>query len=248
VLISIILYILAVSSTALAQTPESSAKGPKDFVSALLPYKLDFVRDHINLEFNSNDRTFFEDYNGAVYTLPGEAKTVRDLSPQAYKKFIAFPIVRPNKFYVFYGAYPNMQQHLQEITSFNVAGLNNPALQRYASLPAEARSNDIYLWSPDTPYWYSEYSMGGNPLPFRSYFIVHLTEADAHHTTVEIIEDKPVVNRGKKLTVDANGVVHRFDIADIPSTTSDREFLLSCISQFIERKLPNRRVFNCKGE
>jgi len=243
-----ILCIFVLSSVASAQTPTLSAKAPKDFVSATLPYPLGFIHDHINLQFDSDERAFYEDYNGIIYELPEQARTIRDLSPKAYKRFIAFPITRQNKFYVFYGAYRNVQHYLQEISPYSVVGLDNPALQRYASLSPAARSNDIYLWSPDTPYWYSEYTLNGTSLPFRSYFIIHLSVVDAHHTNVEIIEDKPVINKGRKLSVDANGVIHHFDIEDTVPTTSDREFLLYCINQFIERKVPSRHVFNCLSE
>ncbi len=236
---------LLLSSTAYAQGPELPAEEQKDFVSTTLPYPLDFVRNEINLQFDSNDRTFFEDYNAAIYELPEQARTIHDLDLKTYKKFLSFPITRRNKFYVFYGAYPSMQHALQEITPYGVLGMNNSALQRYASLSTSSRSNDIYLWSPDTPFWHSGYMLGDVSLPFRSYFIIHLSAVDTQHTNVEVIEDKPVVNMGKKLSVDTNGVVHRFAIEDVAPTASDREYMLYCINQFIERKIPSRRVFNC---
>lgn len=245
-LIPILLYIYASPFTVKAQELELPAEKVKDFVYGIIPYPLDFVYSRINLEFSSNDRAFFEDYNSAIYELPGNAKTINDLSNKAYKKFVAFPIVRKNKFYVFYGAYSNMQHILLEITPYSTVGINNPALQRYSTIPTEYRGNDIYLWSPDTPFWYSEYSSENVILPFRSYFIIHLTEIDKQHTNVEIIEYNPVVNMGKKLSVDSHGVIHRFDIRDVAPTTTDREYLLSCINQFINRNLPGRHWFNCK--
>jgi hypothetical protein len=240
-----LIYILLLSSPAHAQSPELSAEKTQDFISAILPYPLDFVRNTIRTQFDSDARAFYEDYNGAIYELPQQARTIHDLGDKTYRKFIAFPIARRNKFYVFYGAYPNMQHILQEISPYSVLGMDNPALKRYAGLPAAMRSDDIYLWSPDTPYWYSGYTANGNSLPFRSYFIVHLSAVDTHHTDVEIIEDQPVVNMGRKLSVDANGVVHRFDIENVAPTASDREYLLYCINQFIERRVPSRHVFNC---
>ena len=220
----------------------------KDYVSAILPYDLEFVRDHINLEFSSNDRAFYEDYSPMIYKLPEDVKSVKDLSPEAMQSFLRFPIARSNKFYVFFSAYKNMQQELQEITPYMVADKDNAALQRYAGITPKERRNDIYLWSPDSPYWYSEYKLDGNALPFRSYFIIHLSKVDDSDTKVEIIEDKPVVNMGKKLSVDANGTVQHYDIRNVAPTTRDREFLLSCISQFIDRKLPGRHWFNCRDE
>lgn len=232
-------------SEASAQEPELAAGTQQDFVYDVLPYPLDFVRDRITLQFSANDRAFFEDYNGAIYQLPGNAKTIRDLNGKAYRTFISSPLVRRNKFYVFYAAYRHMQRHLLEITPYSVLGLDNPALQRYSQLANDARSDDIYLWSPDTPFWYSQYSINGADLPFRTYFIIHLNALDKNHTNVEIIEDSPVVNMGKKLSVDAHGVVQRYDIRPVAPTTADREFLLSCINQFIDRKLPGRHWFNC---
>ncbi|HEU5046727.1 MAG TPA: hypothetical protein VFT64_02685 [Rickettsiales bacterium] len=230
------------------QDPQLTADGQQDFVSDVLPYPLEFVRDRINLQFSADDRAFFEDYNGAIYQLPDNAKDIHGLSKAAYRKFIAFPLVRPNKFYVFFAAYKPMQRRLQEVTPYSILGMDNPALQRYAKLSNEERSEDIYLWSPDTPYWYSQYSANGADLPFRSYFIVHLSAPDKTHTSVEIIEDNPVVNMGRKFSVDVHGIVHRFDIRPVAPTTTDREFLLSCINQFIERKLPGRHWFNCLTE
>jgi hypothetical protein len=127
-------------------------------------------------------------------------------------------------------------------------GKSNVALQRYAALPADARTQDIYLWSPDAPYWYSQYMLNDIPVPFHSYFIVHLSAVDDDHTSVELIEEEPTVQLGRKMSVDANGLVHHFDIRDVEPTTSDREFLLSCMHQFIDRKLPSRHFFNCKTE
>ncbi len=241
-------FAISYSGHTLAQEPELPEENQKDYVSDVLPYGIDFVRDRINLEFDSNDRAFFEDYNSAIYELPRHAKTIRDLSQVEYNKFLEFPLVRKNKFYVFYAAYRNMQQALQEITPYQVAGVNNPALQRYANVAAKERRNDIYLWSPDTPFWRSEYFLNGEFLPFRAYFIVHLSPVDEFHTSVEVIEDKPAVKMGNRLSVDANGVVRHFDIRDVAPTTRDRKFMLSCIKQFIDRKLPGRHWFNCNDE
>lgn len=244
----IIFFILVFTSSATAQDILSNDENARDFVSMILPYNLDFVRNHIEVEFDSNDRAFFEDYPNAIYDLPDHANTIHDLTHEAYKDFITFPLVHSNKFYVFYGAYPNKQYLLQKITPYSAFGLNNPALERYARLPFYEKEDDIYLWSPDTPYWYSEYSVNGKPLPFRTYFIVHITSTDKSHTNVEIIEDDPVVNLGKRLTVDAHGVLHYFDIRNVSPTTRDREYLLYCINQFIERQIPDRHVFNCLSE
>jgi hypothetical protein len=149
---------------------------------------------------------------------------------------------------VFYGAYANMQGVLKTLTPYAVMGESNVALQRYATLPMDARKEDIYLWSPDAPYWYSEYSFRSRPVPFHTFFIVHLAPVDDSHTAVEIIEDQPTVEMGKKMSVDVHGRVHDYDIRDVDPTTKDRQFLLSCIKQFIDRKVPGRHYFNCKTD
>jgi hypothetical protein len=120
--------------TAFTQEIELPKENSKDFVYMVLPYGIDFVRDHINLQFDSDARAYYEDYNGAIYALPDQAKTISDLSSKARKGFISFPLVRSNKFYVFYGNYKNMQHVLQNITPYSVLGLYNPALARYAEL------------------------------------------------------------------------------------------------------------------
>jgi hypothetical protein len=233
---------------AFAQELELSTDHPKDYVSAVLPYKIDVVYDRIKNQFSSSERAFFEDYNGMIYKLPGKARTLYDLSPKEQEKFISFPLVHNDKFYVFFGAYRNMQHILQEITTDSLVGITNPALERYSKLSPLEREKDIYLWSPDTPFWYSEYNIDKKPLPFRTYFIIHLTAVDDTHTSVEVIEKDPVISAGKKLSVDSNGVVHRFDIRDVAPTTKDREYLLYCINQFIERQIPSRHVFNCLSQ
>lgn len=244
----LLLSFTIITSPVFAQEPELVPEDQKDFVSDILPYDLAFVRDHINLEFSSNDRAFYEDYNGVIYRLPGDAKNIKELTPEMTQTFLDFPLVRSNKFYVFFSAYRHMQQALQEVTPYMIADKDNAALQRYAALPPKDRRNDIYLWSPDSPYWYSEYTYNGNPVPFRTYFIIHLSKVDNDHTKVEVIEDKPVVSMGKKLSVDANGTIQHYNIRDVAPTTRDREFLLSCINQFIDRKVPGRQWFTCRDE
>ena len=244
-LVLLFLCFFVINFATLAGELENATKS-KDIISEDLPYSLEFLRYRILTQFDSEDRAFYDDYNGLIYDLPHHAKSIADLSEKEYKEFIAFPIVRATKFYVFYGAYPSMKYHLQEITPENLVGVNNPALQEYAKLPEEDRSQDIYIWSPNAPYWYSEYSVNGVNVPFRSYFIFHLAAVDKGHTKLEIIEDKPTVNLGKKMNVDSHGVVHKYDIEDAPPTTKDREFMLSCVKQFIERKVPGRHWFNCR--
>jgi hypothetical protein len=219
-----------------------------DFVRAVLPYPIEFVHERVLAQFDSESRNYFEDYNRAIYDLPEKVLSYKYLSPDAYKKFMALPMVKSTKFYVFYGAYAVKQKKLAEITPLSVIGLDNPALVRYASLPPAAKAYDVYLWSPDSPYWYSEYTLNNKPLPFRTFFIIHLSPADEANTTVEVIEEQPVVRMGQKLTVDEHGKIQEYEVREVSPTTRDRRFLLSCIRQFIERDIPSRSKFNCKDE
>lgn len=250
VILIVLLAVLCAPMPAHAQEIEQKAEDPQDFVSTILPYSIDDVHERALLLFNSDRRDYYDDYNAKIYALPEAVNNYKDLSPNAYKQFMALPIVRPNKFYVFYGAYPNVQDVLAAITPLSVMGHSNTALQRYAALPAESRAYDLYIWSPDTPYWYSEYFLNGQPLPFKSYFILHLAAVDATHTQVEVIENEPVIRIGHQMSVDIHGILHHYQIREVEPTTSDREFLLSCVEQFIERKVPGRHWFNCrqKGE
>jgi hypothetical protein len=236
--------------SATAQEPEQIAGNSKDFVSEVLPYPVEDVYARAQLLFDSSKRDYYEDYNAKIYALPEPVASYKDLSPEAYSKFLALPLVRPSKFYVFFGAYPNMQEVLASLTPLAAMGHTNAALQRYAALPLSSRAYDLYIWSPDTPYWYSEYALGGNPLPFKTFFIVHLSAVDENHTEVEVIENEPVVRLGHKMSVDVHGIVHSFEVREVEPTTGDREFLLSCLQQFIERGVPGRHWFSCreKGE
>jgi hypothetical protein len=235
---------------AFAQSPEQKVESPKDFVSEVLPYPIEQVYDRAAALFDSDGRDYYEDYNAAIYDLPEDVRNYKDLSPRAYKKFLALPLVRPNKFYVFFGAYPSVQTVLENLTPVAAMGHSNPALQRYAQLPAAQRAQDLYVWSPDTPYWHSEYWLDDKQLPFRAYFIVHLARVDDTHTQVEIIENEPVVRLSTSMSVDIHGKVLPYELREVDPTTGDREFLLSCIRQFIERKVPGRHWFKCrdKGE
>jgi len=242
-----ILFSCIVASGAVAQAPQVTAE-QKDYVSDVLPYDITTVHDRALSLFDSDARDFYEDYNGAIYDLPEQAKNIKELSPQAHDQFLAFPLVRPQKFYVFLGAYSTMQHIIRDITPLAAVGRDNAALQRYAALPLEKRAQDIYLWSPDLPYWYSEYTYDEKPLLFHSFFIVHLAAVDASHTRVEIVEHQPRVKMGEGLNVDAHGVVGHFHIREVAPTTGDREFLLSCLEQFIDRHVPGRHYFTCRAK
>jgi hypothetical protein len=241
-----LLVMLILAAAARAEEPEITTNTQKDYVSDVFPYNIDDVYDHIELLFNSDAREFYEDYPGIIYDLPDHVANAKNLSPELYEEFLKFPLVRANKFYVFFGAYENTQHVIEDMTPLAAIGHDNAALQRYAALPPEARAQDVYLWSPDVPYWHSEYTLHGKPLPFRTYFIMHLTPVDESHTTVEVIEDQPVVRMGQKLSVDEHGTVHHFDVREVEPTTSDREFLVSCVRQFMDRKVPGRHWFNCR--
>lgn len=231
-----------------AQENAQSPNQHKDFVREVLPYPLEFTRERILTQFSSDDRSYYEDYNRYIYDLPPEkVLSYKELSPKAYAEFMALPMVKPDKFYVFFGAYAVKQYRLNEITPVSVIGVNNPALVQYAQLKQENRANDIYLYSPDTPYWYSEYEIKGKKLPFRSYFIIHLSAVGENATQVEIIQDKPVVRMKGTPSLDENGKMQDFDLRDVAPTTRDRTYLLSCIRQFIERKVPVRKQFSCNS-
>jgi hypothetical protein len=237
---------IAISFSAFSYEPETTAT-QRDYVTETLPYPIDHVYDRLLAMFSSDARAYYEDYNGAIYVLPGTARSVKDLTPEEKEKITSFPIIKPNKFYVFFAAYPNMQRVINDMTPLAAMGHSNAALQRYAALPMELRSYDLYLWSPDVPFWYSEYTLNGKSMPFRSYFILHLSPVDENHTAVEIIEDQPIGMMGKRKSVDTHGIVHDRDIREVEPTTKDREFLLSCINQFIDRQIPGRHWFNCRG-
>ena len=236
-----------VEITPATQAQENKAVEHKDVVREVLPYPVSFVRERILTQFDSEARSYYEDYNRAIYALPEKVLSYKDLSPAAYEQFMALPMVKPEKFYVFYGAYAVKQKRLREITPLSVIGINNPALIKYAALSQEARKNDIYLWSPDVPYWLSEYELKGKKLPFRSYFIVHLSPAGDETTTVEIIQDNPVVRMEGKNSLDAQGTVHDHELRPVAPTTRERELLIFCVKQFIEQQVPTRNTFNCKS-
>ena len=237
-------------TSAIAQRVVQTAENARDYVSEVLPYPLEHVYDRIASLFDSGKRDYYEDYNAAIYDLPEKVRSYKDLSPGAYARFMELPMVRANKFYVFFGAYINVQDVLAHITPIVATGKNNPALERYAALPASTRSEDFYLWSPDVPFWHSEYSLNDEKLPFRSYFVAHLEALDASHTQLEIIEYQPVVRIKNAFTVDIHGKTQPYALKEVPPSTSDREYLLSCIRQFIERNVPGRHYFRCrdKGE
>jgi hypothetical protein len=252
---AVMIYRTAAFCLALAFCDPAWAEEPvpppdqKDFVESVLPYPLETIHDRVGSLFDSETRDYYDNYPGAIYDLPNHATAIKDISPDAAARFLAFPLVRANKFYVFFAAYPNMQRTLRDLTPVAAMGHSNAALQRYAALPQEARINDFYLWSPDAPFWYSsQYTLHDKPLPFHSYFIIHLTSVDDIHTNIEVIEEQPVVKMGRKLSVDEHGTLHRFDVREVEPTTHDREFLLSCIRQFIERKVPGRHWFSCKTD
>ena len=215
-------------------------------ISEVLPHPVDFVRGRILSQFNSDDRSYYEDYNRYIYELPEKVLSYKDLSPAAYERFMALPMIKPDKFYVFFGAYQVKQKRLHAITPLSVTGIDNPALVKYAELPRHARSNDIYLWSPDVPFWFSEHEKEGKKLPFRSYFIVHLTAKGDSKTRVEVIQDSPVVRIAGKPSLNEHGTMLDYELRPVAPTISDREYLLSCIKQFIEREVPSRKQFNCK--
>ena len=250
-LIACVATLLLAGAPAVAKVPELARDTPvTDHVTDILPYPVSFVRHRIGLLFDSGVRDYYDDYPGAIYDLPAKARSVRELDAGDYREFFLHPLVKQDKFYVFYGAYPLMQQVLAKLDVLAAMGHDNAALQDYAHLPAAARVNDVYLWSPDVPFWHSEYSMGGKALPFRSYFILHVEASGENATRIEVIDNQPVVAFYDSPNVDVHGTVHDTRLVEVEPTNHEREFLLSCIGQFIERKVPGRHWFNCrrKGE
>lgn len=235
--------ILSIYCNATAQ--EKVAVETQDFVTAEFDLPIASLRALLLLQFDSEERSFFEDYNRAIYDLPEKVLSYKNLSPKAYEKFMDFPMIKPTKFYVFLGAYPTQQSRLMQIEPEDVVGKDNPALARYAELPLESREMDIYLWSPDSPYWYSEYQWRDKPAPFRSYFILHLEAKGKHRSTLEVIEENPVVRMEGKLHVDEHGSLQPYEVRSVSPTTRDRTYLMGCIRQFAHYNYASRKEFTC---
>jgi hypothetical protein len=204
------------------------------------------MQERLEALFDSDARDYYEDYPAAIYVMPEGVRRADQLPAAALKGWRKRKLTKATKFYVFYGDYAVMQRRLSAIGPLDAIDTGNAALARYAALPLTERAHDLYLWSPDTPFWYSEYRLMGIPVPFRSYFILHLSASGAERTQVEVIEDEPVIDRGPEPNVDIYGKLHEEMLQPVPPTTRERLYLLSCIRQFIEREVPGRHWFNCR--
>jgi hypothetical protein len=106
----------------------------------------------------------------------------------------------------------------------------NPALERFLSVPAEARNRDLYVWGVGVDYWYSEYQSGGKPVRFNTDFIVHLEPTPEGTTRVEVIEYLPVVWPGEVFRLCGRaGLTTYHDKRRVPPTTVDRAEMLSIV-------------------
>ena len=105
----------------------------------------------------------------------------------------------------------------------------NPGLARYAALPADAKTLDLYLHDPLDRYWTSEYELDGAPVRFRCDFLLHLEPADGG-TRVEVIEYLPKVwPRDHFLLLGRHGPGRYRDIRTVEPTVRDREELLATV-------------------
>jgi hypothetical protein len=112
------------------------------------------------------------------------------------------------------------------------AAESNPPLARYASLPAERRRNDLFLYEPTGDYyWTSDYAWKGRPVKFRCAFLVHLEAAGEGHSTVEVIQYQPTVWMGDRFGFSAHAVLPGFynDLRPVAPTTRDSDALLGVI-------------------
>lgn len=114
----------------------------------------------------------------------------------------------------------------------------DPALARYAELPAESKALDLYLHDPLDRYWTSEYEMEGAPVKFRCDFFLHLEPADGG-TRVEVLEYLPRVWPRDHFQLLGNHGPGRYrDIRRVEPTVRDREELLAVVRTLLPRKLP----------
>ncbi len=108
---------------------------------------------------------------------------------------------------------------------------DDPAMDRYLSLPLERRKDDLFLYHPLDVFWPSEYWLRGKAAPFTCHFILHLEPDGPGHTKLEVLEYDPRVDAGRKLASEKHGVGFGFatDLRQVPPTTRDRVELLERI-------------------
>jgi hypothetical protein len=103
---------------------------------------------------------------------------------------------------------------------------------RYARLPPELRTRDLYLYEPSgDDYWDSEYFYNGQPARFRCSFLIHLEPAGTSSTKVEVFEYQPEIWVGEYLGLSAHAVLPTMlhDIRSVEATTTDRKAVLTMI-------------------
>jgi hypothetical protein len=99
----------------------------------------------------------------------------------------------------------------------------DPLLRKYLSRPTLQRTGSFYLRQDLESYWSSEYQCSGQPVKFRSNFIVDLIPESPASTRVEILEYQPTVLVGRKFAITAHGGPGLYDdIRHVEPTTSDR--------------------------
>ena len=99
----------------------------------------------------------------------------------------------------------------------------DPALREYLSRPVPQRKWGFYLRQDSELYWASEYHCAGEPVKFRSNFILDLSSASPSSTRIEVLEYQPTVLVGRKFAVTAHGGPGFYDdIRQVEPTTSDR--------------------------
>ena len=105
----------------------------------------------------------------------------------------------------------------------------NPALARYAALPADAKALALSLPDPLDRWWPSEYVMDGAPVKFRCDFLLHLEPVDGG-TRVEVIEYLPRVwPRDHFQLLGHKGPGRYRDIRRVEPTVRDREEMLAAV-------------------
>ena len=115
-------------------------------------------------------------------------------------------------------------------TQMELGANDNPALERFISLPTATRTRDFYLWGIGDHYWFSEYQASGKPVRFNTNFIIHLALTPEGATRVEVIEYLPVVWPGDVFRLCGRvGPNTYYDIRPVPPTTSDRIEMLSIV-------------------
>ncbi len=101
---------------------------------------------------------------------------------------------------------------------------DDPAMDRYRRLSAEARKHDIFL--NGAMEWYSEYTASGKPLPFHCDFIIHLRDDGPTRTKVEVLEYNPRVRFGTRFVIGHGAPAFVADSKLVPPTTKDRVEML----------------------